>query len=48
MVYQQVFSGGISMLFGIIKEKNHVNDEQISKVLWNWYLMVVDLFYTAL
>lgn len=27
------FSDGISMLFGMIKEKNHVNDEQISKVL---------------
>ena len=31
MVHQQVFFGGISMLFGIIKEKNHVNDEKYQK-----------------
>ena len=32
------------MLFIIIEEKNHVNDEQISQALWNKYLMVADLF----
>ena len=33
MVRQHSFSDGISMLFIIIEEKNHVNDEQISQAL---------------
>ena len=47
MVRRTLFFHGISILFGIIKEKNHANDEQISQDSWNKYPTVVDLFYNA-